>query len=243
VILFAADLRAKAHPRKRARDVTSNTWIAATGLISSIASITVGVSDLILLYENRLTSGVDLFPMSRMPLWRLRWGGVLGALAVPFTSLGVWQVYQGLAPAGPGWALGPSLLLAYFLCLGSTAHMSFAYIGVVLKARDELPNQSEGWTALQRAHLAQRSLFYPVALVDVMAVAVGSAWFSAAVLFNPTLYPAWFGFLNPFACGAALFFSEKWLPRRIATVVRPAFVHFVFTPFIVLSSVLLWDRL
>lgn len=222
--------------------------VHAAGLVGALVSVTVGVADVLLLVsvdQGKRDAGgpPSLAVMATVPRWRLLSGGALGAAALPFMTVGVWHLYRGLAPAGPWLAIPPAVLLAYFFCLGAAAHFSFPFVGAVLRALEATPDgASETRAALEAVRREQLALFMTVGAIDVVVFAAGSLWFSIAVLLGHTLYPPWFGFLNPFALVVALLFSYRVLPSRVSRILTAACVHVVFAPLLLVSTVLLWNR-
>lgn len=165
-------------------------------------------------------------------------GGALGATMLPLMLVGMWHLYQGLAPAGIWLALPPALLLGYFLCLGSALHLSYAHIGATLTIADEAGPAERA--ALQRVYRLQRTIFLSAA-PGLATVIIGSIWLAAAVLTGPTHYPRWFELANPVLLGLPLIFADRWLPASISGYVKAPVVHLTFAPFFLLSTILLWD--
>lgn len=208
------------------------------GLMAAALSAIVGASDIILLVKDRVGAGLGFDAMTRMPRWRLVVGGALGATMLPLMLVGMWHLYQGLAPAGIWLALPPAVLLGYFLCLGSALHLSYAHIGATLTIAAQA--EPDARAALHRLFLLQRTIFLAAA-PGLATVIVGSIWLAVAVLIGPTHYPRWFALANPALLGLPLIFADRWLPAGIGAYVKAPVVHLVFAPFFLLSTVLLWD--
>jgi hypothetical protein len=83
-------------------------WTGAAGMLGAIVFV---VGDVMLYFT---TSGERDIPtiMSQLPLWRLYIGGALGLVGSWFYTLGAWQVYLAVQPAGRWWARGTFLALA-----------------------------------------------------------------------------------------------------------------------------------
>lgn len=73
-------------------------WTGAAGMLGAIVFL---IGDLLLYFT---TSGERDFTaiMSQLPLWRLYVGGALGLVGSWFYTLGTWQVYVAVRPAGDG---------------------------------------------------------------------------------------------------------------------------------------------
>lgn len=212
--------------------------VRAAGLAAAAISALVGVSDIILLVKDRVGVGLGFDAMTEMPGWRLVVGGALGATLLPLLVVGMWHLYQGLAPAGLWLALPPPIFLGYFLCLGAASHLSYAHIGATLSVADEAGPAAR--PALHRVYRLQRTIFLAVA-PGLAAGAFGSIWLAAAVLIGPTHYPRWFALINPLVLGLPFFVADRWLPASISGYVKAPFVHLAFAPFFLVSTALLWD--
>lgn len=79
----------------------------------------------------------DYHVLLHIPEWRLRAGGY-GAFVIPVFVVGVWQLYEGIKPAGARWAIPPFLLLSNFFIAGAVYHYLFVFVGATVAAQAQM---------------------------------------------------------------------------------------------------------
>ena len=209
------------------------------GIVSLACAATVFAADVIML--GLPVSGAevsDYHSLALMPEWRLRVGSY-GAFVIVVFVIGVWQLYEGIKPAGAWWSIPPFLLLSYFFVSGAIFHFLVAFIGAAVKAQ----SQTHGAANETMESLVQtmRSYWMAPYYVGAVSLATGTVWFAAAILFRPTYFPRWMAALSPGIPIGAAFLITRWLPAPLGGYLLPPFVHFA-TPLIFgASTALLWN--
>lgn len=158
---------------------------------------------------------------------------------IPLFVIGVWQLYEGIKPAGAWWSIPPFLLLSSFFINGAICHYLFPFIGAAIKAQAQLRGvDNDVVGTLVQTMLDYLRVPYYIVLGSLI---LGSLWFAAAILLRPTYFPPWMALLSPaFPIGAAFLFTSI-LPAPIGGYLFPPLVHLA-TPFIFgTSTVLLWN--
>lgn len=180
----------------------------------------------------------DYRTLAALPEWRLRLGGY-GAFIIIGFVIGVWQLYEGIKPAGAWWSIPPFLLLSHFFISGAIFHFLVPFIGAAVKAQAQM--QGSDYQSMETVVQTMRAYWLVPYITCLMSLITGSLWFGAAVLFRPTHFPRWMAALSPlFPIGAA-FLITRWLPAPYGGYLLPPFVHFA-TPLIFGSSTaLLWN--
>src|SRR6266704_6018304 len=85
----------------------------------------------------------DYHSMANIPEWRLRLGGY-GAFVIIIFVVGVWQLYEGIKPAGAWWSIPPFLFLAYFFISGAIFHFLVPFMGAAVKAQQQTQGAGRG---------------------------------------------------------------------------------------------------
>lgn len=184
------------------------------------------------------TEIIDYHAWSKIPEWRLRVGSY-GAFVIPVFVVGVWQLYEGIKPAGGRWAIPPFLLLSNFFITGAIYHYLFVFVGAAAATQAQMQSPDYGiMEMLIRKMQDYMRLPYCVVLVSVI---LGSLWFAAAVLFRPTYFPRWMALLNPALLIGAAFLIIYWLPAPVAGYLLPPVVHFATPVIFGVSTILLWN--
>jgi hypothetical protein len=132
--------------------------------------------------------------MSQLPLWRLYIGGVLGLVGSWFYTLGAWQVYLAMQPAGRRWARSTFGALAAMMIGTGAFHVAHAGLGLVARtARMAQANEVTTHQALDQ------SWGYIALLVQFLTVPaiIFAVLFIAAVFGRRTRYPRWCVLLTP----------------------------------------------
>lgn len=156
----------------------------------------------------KLLSGAE--HMVALPEWRRIWGGLLGVLVTPLVVAGLWPLFYGLAPAGP-WAVWPVVVLfGIGIVLAPFVHGSFIYMGEYVQALNQLaPNEQPVIVELINRHKKILIASYgPI----MLAMVLGSIWFSVAVALGGTLFPQWMAAVNPITALIAWFILRRLIP-------------------------------
>ena len=210
------------------------------GILAILGSLGVAAGDAFLLgtpvsgktfRERRLETLLHVSPRKMLI------GHTLGVLVLPVVFFGVYQVYRGLEPAGLAYALPPVLILGYGLVVGAAAHACFAFLGGAMHFHEKVgENGAEAAEALVAAH---KRLLYPLFGAFLAALIIGSFWFSYVVWSQPTLYPRWIAFTNPFVLIIVFSLLESQLPSPLGGYIRPANANISFAVFFALSTFVL----
>lgn len=213
--------------------------IRLAGLVSLACAAIMFAADVIMLGLPLSGSEVaDFQTLANIPEWRLRIGGY-GAFMIPIFVVGVWQLHEGIKPAGAWWSIPPFLLLSYFFISGTIFHFLVPFIGAAERAHSQM--QGEGRDAIKILAQTMRSYWLAPYYTGAVSLVIGTLWFAAAVLFRPTHFPRWFAVLSPGFPIAAAFLATRWLPAPFGGYLLPPAVHFA-TPLIFgASTALLWN--
>lgn len=176
--------------------------------------------------------------MVGMPWRRLAWGGLLGVFAAPLTLAGVWQVYQGLSPAGGWLAVPPALLLAYAAVVGPFVHGSFIYLGENAQALNAVGVDSR--PVLIGALARQQKIMAIGYVVILFCNLAASIWYSVAVASGRTFFPTWMAALNPVTLTLAYFVLRRIAPMRVADAVEGSGFNLAYLAFYALTTAMLW---
>lgn len=232
-------------------------FVQISGILAIIGATIYAMGDVLLLadkvgpVEPLATRQVDLtsYPplqrrahrltaMARLPRWRLVWGGLLGVFAAPLTLAGIWQLYQGLQPAGLWLALPPILLFAYATVIGPFIHGSFIHLGATVQTLNALQEQ-ERPLLVEELIQQQRILLIAYGVLFVCLI-LASLWFSAAVGWGQTRFPRWMVAVNPLTITLAWLASKKLLPPRLADYTEGAGFNIAYIIFFGLTTATLW---
>ena len=209
------------------------------GVVSLACAVIMFAADVIMLGLPVSGSEVaDYRSLANIPDWRLRLGGY-GAFVIIVFVVGVWQLYEGIKPAGAWWSIPPFLLLSYFFLSGAIYHFLFPFMGAAVKAQSQA--QGAGYEAMKNLIQTMRSYWLAPYYAAAISLAIGTVWFAAAILFRPTHFPRWMAALSPGIPIGAAFLMTRWLPAPVGGYLLPPCVHFA-TPLIFgVSTVLLWN--
>ena len=164
---------------------------------------------------------------------RIAWGSGADAVLLPISAFGAWPVFVCLGATGVSATLC-AVSLALFLCIGATAHVAFAHIGLV----EQRCGAGER-NAL--AHIArwQRWLILPQIVTTAVSATVAIVAFSVSVWQNEVCYPHWMFFANPAPLAAATYAAPLVSHNGVTSALRTAFVHCALAPLLFMTSVLL----
>ncbi len=219
--------------------VEKRNRIRFAGVVALVCAALVFAADVIML--GLPVSGDEISDyrmLVALPEWRLRLGGY-GAFIIIGFVIGVWQLYEGIKPAGAWWCVPPFLLLSYFFISGAIFHFFVPFMGAAVKAQAQM--RGAEYDTMESLVQTMRSYWLVPYITGVVSLVIGSLWFAAAVLSRPTHFPRWMATLSPlFPIGAA-FLITRWLPAPFGGYLLPPFVHFA-TPLIFgASTALLWN--
>ncbi len=176
--------------------------------------------------------------LAGMPWWRLAAGGLVGVFAAPLTLAGIWQVYQGLQPAGPWLAVPPTLLFTYATAIGPFIHGSFIYLGTTVQTIKTLEEPQRTATIQVLLH-QQTVLLIAYAVLFVCAISA-SVWFTVAVLSDRTSFPVWLAVFNPVTLTLLWLASKRILPKPVTDWTEGAGFNIAYLLFFALTTVSLW---
>jgi hypothetical protein len=213
--------------------------IRLAGVVALACAALVFAADVIMLGLPVSGSEVaDYHILADIPEWRLRVGSY-GAFVIIVFVVGVWQLYEGIKPAGAWWSIPPFLLLSYFFVSGALFHFLFPFIGAAVKAQAQM--QGVGYETTGTLIQTMRSYWLVTYYISAVSLAIGTLWFSAAVLLRPTHFPRWMAALSPGIPIGAAFLLTRWLPAPVGGYLFPPAIHFA-TPLIFgASTALLWN--
>ncbi len=175
--------------------------------------------------------------LARLPWWRLVWGGLLGVFAAPLTLAGIWQVYQGLQPAGAWLTLPPVLLFTYASVIGPFIHGSFIHLGATIQTFTQLDEQSRPLVLTKL--LQQQKVLMLAYVVLFVCIILGSIWFAVAVGWGTTRFPVWMAAVNPVTLTLVWLASKKILPARLVDVTEGAGFNIAYILFFSLTTMTL----
>jgi hypothetical protein len=180
----------------------------------------------------------DFRILVNLPEWRLRVGSY-GAFLIIVFVVGVWQLYEGIKPAGAWWSIPPFLLLSYFFINGAIFHFLFAFMGAAVRARSQVQDAGNG--TMETLVQTMRGYWLAPYYLGAISLVIGTVWFAAAILFRPTYFPRWMAALSPGIPIGVAFLITRWLPAPVGGYLLPPSVHFA-TPLIFGASTwLLWN--
>lgn len=218
----------------------SFTLVRLAGILAAVGALLYAISDVCLLayevgpreappaatkadlepYAQPPLSADDLLNLATLPASRLAWGGLLGVLATPLLLAGLWPLYHALRPAGSGWALAPTLLLAIALILAPFVHGSFIYIEQNAQVLARLPLEAR--PILGPAFQLQQRVLATTYAILLVAALLASILFSIVVAFFDTLLPVWMAAVNPVTMVIAFLLLKRLLPRQVTKYVEGA---------------------
>ncbi len=213
--------------------------IRLAGIVALTCAALVFAADIIMLglpVSGDETS--DYRTLAVLPEWRLQLGGY-GAFIIIGFVVGVWQLYEGIKPAGAWWSIPPFLLLSNFFICGAIFHFLVPFIGAAVKAQAQM--QGGELQTMETLVQTMRSYWLAPYIIAIVSLVIGSLWFACAVLMRPTYFPKWMAALSPlFPIGAA-FLITRWLPAPFGGYLLPPFVHLATPVIFGASTALLWN--
>lgn len=173
-----------------------------------------------------------------LPWWRVAWGGLLGVFAAPLTLAGVWQVFQGLRPAGLWSALPPALLFVYATVIGPFIHGSFIYLAQNAQTLNAIDNKAH--PLLLDVISRQQTVMWIGYSVLFVCNILASIWFSLAVWQGQTGFPVWMAWVNPVTATIVWLTGRRLLPESITRYVEGAGFNIAYLSFYTLTTITLW---
>lgn len=223
----------------RSPSSTSPTTIRWAGAIAIFAALLGVIADLALQYTSNsahLLSDQSLYLLD-VPPSRLLLGHYLGVVAILVETVGFWQIYRGLQPAGERFALPFFLISSFGAMLGAAYHATFIFVGLTLQAQS---------TAVETAHQAFTALLASfdaarigLAIPALLGIVVSSLWYAFIVGFRSSNYPRWMALCNPLAF-LLLIVILAIIIRPLALVLAPTALNLSHLAFFVCSTAALW---
>jgi hypothetical protein len=208
------------------------------GLIGSVVALAGICADIALQYSPAGYSAD--FGAAHTALWRLLLGHYLGIFAIPLMTIGYWQVYLALKPAGKWFSLPPFLIAAYSTAYGAAFHGTFAAVALTVQARAG----ASAATQSVLVHLLNVYLLFsePLAAVFLLSYFIFAVWFVLTVLLRPTLYPKWMALCNPFLFSLiiTLLYVSNIVPI-VGNLLYPLVLSAPHLIFFALSTIVLWN--
>ncbi len=224
--------------------------IQLSGLIAIVGALLYAIGDVLLLAVKinlaeypklqphaKLLSGME--KMVVLPSRRLMAGGLLGVFSAPLLLAGYWQVYQGLLPAGMGWALPPLVLFVCAAVVGAFLHGSFIYLGEYVQALNRL--EAEDQPVVLEMITRHRTIIVITYGFLFVCIIIASIWYSIAVARGSTLFPQWMAAVNPVTAFLAWAVVKRILPARLRDLTEGAGFNIAFVLFFVLTTWTLWS--
>ncbi len=185
------------HPRSR----DGIAWAGWAGVLGALGWIVGDIlivghvaarSDFPLLfqtYADRIDMGMAQRLVGVPRAWLIA-GALLAVFTMPFYLVGSWHLWQGLRPAGRGWALPATVLIAIGYALSPLAHAAFYFVGAIYQT---LPvSDAAAHPPLLALAAEFRRVLLMVYVPSVACSALGLLLFSLAVASGRSAYPRWF---------------------------------------------------
>ncbi len=193
-------------------------WTGAAGMLGAIVFL---IGDVMLYFTTSGERNVVAI-MSQLTLWRLYLGGALGLVGSWLYTLGTWQVYLAVQPAGRWWARGTFGAFAAMMIGTGAFHVAHAGLGLV--ARTARMAQADETTTQQALNQSWGYIGLLVQFLTAPAVIL-AVLFVSSVLGGRTLYPRWF-----------FLFTPSFLPFLYPTVDRLANTTLSSIPYLLVSG-------
>ncbi len=179
--------------------------------------------------------------MSELTLWRLYLGGALGIVGSWLYTLGTWQVYLAVRPAGRWWARGT--FGAFAAMMIGTGAFHVAHTGLGLVARTARMAQADEATTQQALNQCWGYIGFLVQFLTAPAIIL-AALFISSVLSGRTRYPRWFFLFTPsflpFLYPAVDHLASTTLSSVPYLLVSGSFYDVGFFVFYAVSTMVLW---
>jgi uncharacterized protein DUF6796 len=220
---------------------SSSATIRWAGMISILAALLGVVADLALQYTSNaehLLSKQSLYLLD-VPPDRMLVGHYLGVVAILIETVGFWQVYRALQPAGERYALPFFLISAFGAMLGATYHATFIFVGLTLQAQSGAVGPAYQVFAGLLAGFATARI--GLAVPAILGIVLGSLWYAFVVGRRSTSYPRWMALCNPLVFLLLIVVIAIGI-RPFALVLAPTALNASHLLFFIGSTVALWKK-
>ena len=209
--------------------------LRVAGILAVVAAIVASAGDFFLIY----VANAPKYGFGQTGEQANRWllvGHYCGVLAIPFFSLGYWQVSRGLSAAGKRISRSVLAIGVYTSAVGSAIHGLTAFgLHALPLAGAHSPDPLETLTPPGLV-----PFIMPLWGFVGLAILTGSALYAFAVFTRHTAYPRWGALLNPallLVAGNALALLSPLLTDFLV-VWMPNLAHILFFTF---STAALWN--
>ena len=220
---------------------SSSRTIRWAGIISILAALLAIVADLALQYTSNtehLLSKQSLYLLDVSP-GRMLVGHYLGVIAILLETIGLWQVYQALRPAGERYALPFFLVSAFGAMLGATYHATFIFVGLTLQAQSGTAGAaSEAFAGLLAGFTTAR---IGLAVPAILGIVLSSLWYAFVVGLKSSSYPRWMALCNPLVFLLLIGGITIGIPP-FAPVLAPTALNLSHLLFFIGSTATLWNK-
>jgi len=211
-------------------------WTGLAGMLGGVAGVCADY-----LYVLTSQGATDLIAvMSQVPLWRISLSAALGIVGSWLCTLGAWQVYLALRPAGQ-WlsAITFGAFAAMTIAMGGyhVAFAGFAFVGRTARLAGADTVTTERALSLFQGHLgALQQVLYPPTTVLALL-------FIGQVALRRTGYPRWFLVFTPSLAFFAYPVFQPWaratLPDFAYVLISSAYYNGVMLLFYAASTLVL----
>jgi hypothetical protein len=223
----------------RSANSLSSTAIRWAGIIAILAASLGVIADLALQYTSNtahLLSDQSLYLLD-VPPSRLLLGHYLGVVAILMETVGFWQIYRALQPAGERFALPFFLVSSFGAMLGAAYHSTFIFVGLTLQAQSGAVEAArQAFTVLLASFDSAR---IGLALPALLGIVISSLWYAFIVGFRPSDYPSWMAVCNPLAFILLIVLLTIGI-RPLALVLAPTALNLSHLIFFICSTATLW---
>jgi hypothetical protein len=225
----------------RSNNPLPSTAIRWTGIIGILAASLGVIADLALQYTSNtahLFSDQSLYLLDVSPA-RLFIGHYLGVVAILVETVGLWQIYRALQPAGQRFALPFFLISSFGAMLGAAYHATFVFVGLTLQAQNGAVGAAhQAFAALLSSFDAAR---IGLAMPALLGIVISSLWYAFIVGFKPSDYPRWMAICNPLVFLLLIAILAMGI-RPLALVVAPSALNLSHLMFFTCSTATLWNK-
>lgn len=191
--------------------------------IGLLAAIVMFCGDMLLYYtKEEYISDNTLNPiiaiMKEIPVWRLRFGGLIGPFASFLYCFGFYSITISALPGYKILSVLTCLLLSLGMVVSGTYHSQCTYLGVIKK---EDANAKMG-ALIKNMELISR--------VSFIITGLGLMLLAAIIVLGGSLYPRWFVVLTP---GVLFFMKYIWkaLPQPFKIILFGGWYNLMFAVF------------
>jgi hypothetical protein len=218
---------------------STSTTIRWAGIVAIFAALLGVIADLALQYTSNtahLLSKQSLYLLD-VPPSRLFLGHYLGVVAILIETVGFWQIYQGLQPAGERFALSFFLISSFGAMLGAAYHATFIFVGLTLQAQS---TEAEATRQIFNTLLAGfNSARIGLAIPALLGIVISSLWYAFIVGFKPSKYPRWMAICNPLVFLLLIVILTIGIPP-FALVLAPTALNLSHLVFFICSTAIMW---